>query len=132
MSFIVEKNFLAILRRYGHDVYLQRVLNLEEGNENYSYSTKLEKWTTYSVLPGGTSGISNIADQAPEGSVFNVDMIFYLQAEVNPASGDRIYEEMNRYPNHEVIYAIDYAQPMRGLGGKIVFWNVGASRIDPS
>lgn len=131
MSFNVEQKFYSILRRYGHNVFLQRVLNTEKGNEAPRYSNKLEQWTTYSLMPGGSSGISHTAEENQEGLMYDVDMIFYFQAKVNPASGDRIYEEVDRLPNKEAVYSVDFAQPLRGVGGRIIYWTVGATRIEP-
>ncbi len=128
----MEKNFRAILRRFGTDIYLQRVLNSQKGNEIPQYSNKLERYTVRSLFPNKSEGAVNVAQQALEGDVYNVDMVFYFQADANPTSGDRIYEEVDRFPNKQALYSIDYAVSMRGVSGKIIYWAAGASRVNPN
>jgi hypothetical protein len=132
MPLNLKKDFKSILRRYGHDIYLQRILNPEVGNEEFEYSNKLEKWTVYSVMPGGSIGITHVQDEANEGVVYNADMVFYMQPEVSPISGDRIYEQWDRLPQNQVLYTVDFAYPERGLGGNIVYWIVGCSKVSPN
>lgn len=127
----LEKNFESIIRRFGHNVYLQRVLNSEQANEVPQYTQKLERWTVYSQFPGGSVRADSVMEESDEGLTSDVDIIFYFQAEVNPTMGDLIYEEMDRYPNREAVYEIEYAIPMKGYGGRLVFWEVAAMRLLP-
>lgn len=73
-----------------------------------------------------------------EGAVTNVDMVFYFQWDADPKEGDRIYVEDKRYDIAGSkdylgmeIYEVDYALANRGVGGRIEFWTVGATREKP-
>lgn len=121
-----EKTFHKILREYGYNVLLQRRLS-----DNFLYSDTLERYTARSRIPR-ISELAHSQDEANEGLTTSVDLIFYFEANVNPKEGDRIYEENPTSINNSNIYIIDYALPMRGRLGKIIFWTVGASRERPS
>jgi hypothetical protein len=60
-----------------------------------------------------------------QGLTVSSEVIYYLQDFVNPKSGDRIYEEL---PTGNEIFKIDFAAPIRGRGGKIVYWIAGATK----
>lgn len=116
------RSFRKILREWGHDVYIQRMLS------NGNYSEKLEKVTTRQV---GQSGLVNVnsMEQGDEGIVYSYDAVYYFEAKVNPKEGDRIYEDISS-KNHRnySIFIIQAASLNRGRQGKNVFWTVGVKR----
>lgn len=120
----------GILRKWGHNILLQRVNTIHDGDEpDYVYN--LERHTTRHMYPGGR-GLPGIAKEEIEGVAYDAEMIYYFMWDVNPASGDRIYEELERYPDLQNVWKIDFALPMRGAGGRIEYWVVGASREVPN
>lgn len=116
------RSFRKILREWGHDVYLQRILS------NGNYSENLEKITTRQV---GQSGMINTDSMSQNEEGINViyDAVYYFEANVNPKEGDRIYEDISS-KNHRnySMYVIQAASLNRGRGGKNVFWSVGVKR----
>ncbi len=52
-------------------------------------------------------------------------MIYYFQDTANIKSGDRIYED---YLSGQQIFLVDFSAPVRGKGGKVVYWVAGATR----
>jgi hypothetical protein len=140
----MRKTFRWIQQRYGHNVYLQRrdLYAAEDGvyrfKENEGYKEHLEQYTVRSRFPGANnSGLARTRNEVDEGVITEVDMIFYFQWDADPKEGDRIYVKDPRYnsPNasdgHE-LYKIDYAVANRGLGGRIEYWAVGATRESPN
>ncbi len=117
-----KKSFRKILKEWGHDIYLQRIL------ANGNHSNKLEKVTTRQV---GQSGITNTlsTQEKDEGLVTKYDAVYYFEGEINPKEGDRIYEDysMKAHKNY-TMFRIEAVSAVRGRQGKIVFWTVGASR----
>lgn len=94
-----------------------------------------------------TRGLPGISQDRAEGIVHTVDMIYYFLPDAKPREGDRIYEEDDRFTsppnerprrNHigtkggQTTWIIDYALPMRGVGGRIVFWAAGVTRETPN
>lgn len=120
-----ERTLRKILREYGHDVLLQRRIS-----DDFLYSQTFERITTRHFFPSSES-LSQAQREDNEGVNTNVDLIFYFEAEVNPKQGDRIYEESPSNVNDPNIYLIDFAAPVRGKFGKIVYWMVGATRERP-
>lgn len=117
-----KKSLRKILREWGHDIYLQRILS------NGNHSNKFEKVTTRAV---GQSGITNAmsTQEEAEGLVTRYDAVYYFEAEVSPKEGDRIYEDYSiKTSKNYSMYRIDAATAVRGKFGKIVYWIVGASR----
>lgn len=116
------RSFRKILRQWGHDVYIQRILS------NGNHSNRFEKVTTRSV---GQSGITNAmsTQEEAEGLVTRYDAVYYFEGEVSPKEGDRIYEDYSIKSNKNYsMFRIDAATAVRGKFGKIVYWIVGASR----
>jgi hemolysin-activating ACP:hemolysin acyltransferase len=52
-------------------------------------------------------------------------VIYYFQDTANIKSGDRIYED---YSSGQQIFLVDFSAPVRGRGGKVVYWVAGATR----
>ncbi len=71
------------------------------------------------------SGFANILEENTQGLTVSSEVIYYFQDTANIKSGDRIYEE---YPSGQEIFLIDFSAPVRGRGGKIVYWVAGATR----
>jgi hypothetical protein len=117
----LQKSFAKKLKQWGYNVLLQRK------TLNGNYENTLEQVTTRSVFPGGMMNARS-AQEETEGIAVNSNIIYYFESLVNPGEGDRIYEMIPNIANKYTIYVIDTSSPMRGKGGKIVFWTVGASR----
>lgn len=124
MSIQLKRTLDRILREWGHDVILQRVKSPEN-----TYSNKLERHTVRHKYPA-TRGLPGIREEMPEGIIHNVDMIYYFRSDAKPKEDDRIYEES--LGEGQQTYIIDFALPMRGKGGKIVYYMCGASREEPN
>ena len=123
----ISSEFDSILQKWGHNIYLQRVENRFNG-EKFVYKNMFEKHTVRHIL---ASSQQNAAQENIEGLVFNSSMIYYMRHDVNPLPGDRIYENIENYPNNTVTYIIESAIPMRGENGKISYWSIGATKESP-
>jgi hypothetical protein len=117
----LEKSFSRKLKQWGYNILLQRKL------ENGNYKDTLEQVTTRSVFPGGMNNARSTQEE-DEGVATNSNVTYYFEASVNPGEGDRIYEMIPNVSGKYTIYVIDTSSPMRGRGGKIVFWTVGATK----
>lgn len=117
-----KRAFNKILREWGHDVYIQRMLS------NGNHSDKFERVTTRQV---GQSGLlnANSTQEMPEGMDTSYDAVYYFDDTVSPKEGDRIYENYSAKINRSyTMYRIDTVTAVRGRLGKIVFWVAGATR----
>lgn len=120
----IKGTFKQILRDWGHDVLLQRRLS----DENL-FSDRLERVTTRHVNSAARF-LGSTKDEETEGVYINSDRIYYFQHNVNPHSGDRVYEE-NPSPLHKyTTYILEECYPVRGRHGKIEYWMCGASKED--
>ena len=126
----LRKEFDIFLKKYGINVMLQRVDNAYTPYEEPHYKNELEIHTVRSMHPRG-SQVTDAVEEEMEGLTYDADMIFYFRWDVNPTSTDRIYEYRERYPNNQLMYVIDFADPKYGQGGRIEYWVVGATRSDP-
>jgi hypothetical protein len=122
----LSRTFKEILRKWGHDVLLQRRLD-----DSYNYSSRFERVTTRHMYPAN-SDLVNILKESSEGNITDaVEYIYYFDSSVNPRTGDRIYENIQGHADPNSVYRIDYAVPMRGRFGKIEYWVAGATRETP-
>ena len=64
-----------------------------------------------------------------QGLTVSSEVIYYFQDNASVKSGDRIYED---YPNGQEVFSVDFSAPIRGRGGKIVYWIAGATRESKS
>jgi len=124
----LRKEVEQILAQWGHDILLQRrVKEVGTGvyntRPNHGFTNVLEKHTVRERQPFADS-LTNILEERVEGKTADVDMLFYFRWNVNPDSGDRIYE---KDPRGYFTYIIDWAQPFRFLNGRIEYWKVGAT-----
>jgi oxalate decarboxylase/phosphoglucose isomerase-like protein (cupin superfamily) len=117
-----KRSFRKILRDWGHDVHIQRIL------QNGNHSNSLERVTTRQVGQSGIANTLSTKEQA-DGLITKYDAVYYFEAEIYPKEGDRIYENysMKNHKNY-TMYRINAVSAVRGKLGKIVFWTVGASR----
>lgn len=121
--------FEKLLSQYGSNVYLQRCLNpMNNDNEKPRYEKKLEKHTVRIMNVLASRFLAGVSQESPEGLEYPTEMVFWFKWDVNPMVGDRVYENIPRYPNNQVLYELDYADPKRGLSGRIEFWACGATR----
>jgi hypothetical protein len=60
-----------------------------------------------------------------QGLSVSSEVLYYFQHIASPKTGDRIYEDL---PNGQEVFLIDFAAPVRGRGGQINYWIVGATR----
>ncbi len=132
MSYMKDK-FDAILKSYGHDIYLERM------NDDGSTSSRMEIWTVRHTAPG--AALQNVAQEMPEGEVNTTERTYYFQSEADPFEGDRIWEDPTIWQKtpedptrrvHRTTWTIDSALPLRGPGGGIEYWVVGTTREYPN
>lgn len=115
-------SFRKIMREWGHDVHLQKIL------PNGNHSNKFEKVTTRHANQSGITNTIAVQEQ-PDGLVTKYDAVYYFEAEINPKEGDRIYENYSmKASKNYTMFKVDAVSAVRGKFGKIVFWTVGASR----
>lgn len=119
------KSFKKILREYGHDILFQRRIS-----DDFLYSDNFERITTRHFYPSSES-LAQAQKEDNEGINVNVDAIYYFEASVNPKQGDRIYDDSPANINGPNIFLVDYAAPVRGRLGKIVYWIAGTTREKP-
>lgn len=117
----LERSFKKILKEWGHDVYIQRIM------PNNNYRDTLERVTTRNVFSSGITNAKSSQEQI-EGIAVNSEVVYYFEAEINPQEGDRIYESLPNTFSKQTIYLIDTCSPRRGKNGKIIFWVVGATK----
>jgi len=117
-----KKIFKTILREWGHDILFQRRLS-----DDGLYSDKLEKITTRHVT-SASRYLASTKEEQIEGLIINSDRIYYFEAQINPKSGDRIYEGSFSLLENYVLYEIEESYPVRGRYGKIEYWMCGASK----
>lgn len=120
------KTLKQILRQYGHDVLIQRRLD-----DNFLYSEQFERVTTRHFYPSAET-MSQIQKEDIEGTNAAVDLVYYFESSVNPRQGDRIYEEDQRNTDGANLYVVDFAGPVRGKMGRIVYWIAGVTKERPS
>jgi len=122
-----KKTFKKILREYGHDIIFQRRIS-----DDFLYSDNFERITTRHFYPSSQS-MANARAQAEdiEGFNTNIDAVYYFEENVNPKQGDRIYDDSSSNINGPNIFLIDFAAPVRGRLGKVVYWIAGATRETP-
>lgn len=126
----IRSDFEAVLKNYGHDVYLQRASIDPERNE-LIYSNSLEKHTTrYSV--GIHRNLPRSGEEAMEGILNTTDRTYYFKYDVKPFEGDRIYDYLDRAENDQEVYLIQATVAMRGEDGQVTFWTAGATRTWPN
>lgn len=130
-----------IMRDYGHNVLLRRRIADSNGGlypqaqyANRGGKPLYEKHTVRHMHPSSVA-LAGTTQQQMEGVVTNIDRVYWFRWDVNPTEGDLIVDHKpvgmgaNARTDWEH-FTIDYAQPMRGNGGRIEYWACGASRTD--
>ena len=126
----MKSEFDAIIRKYGHEIVLQRRDQSTKDKEP-GYLPKLEKHRTrFSIA--NTRNLANAQTEQMEGLVNTTNRVYYFKADVCPYEGDRIYETDYRSEDKQTIWVIEQAVPERGKGGSLVYWATGATRIVPN
>ncbi len=128
MSYMAAE-FDAILREYGHDIYLNRRSQSSDGN--VTYSDTFERHTVRHTM-GNNRALPTTQQEYKEGIFSASERLYYFRAAAQPFDGDRIYEEDPRTENRQTVWFIDGVLPMRGLNGDIDYYVAGATRLDPS
>ena len=146
----LRKEFEKIMRRWGHNVYLQRriydhrddIPDEDKATTNF-YEKKLEKFTVRYTFAGRKTALTSVAEERIEGIVHSSDRVYYFPYFANPGEGDRIYQHVpgtrevldpdgKPVRKYSEIYLVDFALPLRGHNGRIEYWMAGATREEPS
>jgi len=128
----MRQEFDKIVASYGHDIYLQRLIHDENSDTDESvYSQGLEIHTVrFSVTP--TRSLTGLKQEHQEGVLNTSVRVYYFRWDARPFDNDRIYEIEPEAKDGQSVWIIDGAVPMYGVGGKLVYWAVGATRIRPN
>lgn len=126
----IRLSFESTLRKYGHNILLQRRIS-EYTDDDPTFKNELERHTVRHMHPG-SKALAGIAQEMDEGITHTSEMVYWFKFDVNPAPGDRIYENIELYPNSLSIFTIDKSIPMRGRGGQIAFWACGVTQEEPN
>lgn len=118
-----------ILKKYGHNILLQRRINEWDG-ENPEYTKELERHTVRDMHPASRT-LLGVTQEGVEGVFHDFDVIYFFRHTANPQVGDRIYENIETFPNGLEVWTIDIARPMRKDRGRIEFWVCGVSKEIP-
>jgi hypothetical protein len=122
----LNRTFQNILKKWGHDVLLQRRLD-----NDFNYSSRFERVTTRHMYPAN-SELANLLKESTEGTFADgFELVYYFNNTINPRTGDRIYENIEGHPDGNIVYLIDSVLPMRGKYGKIDYWVAGVTREKP-
>lgn len=124
-------DFENILKSYGHDILLQRRIQDSDLDEP-EYQPTLERHTVRHMLPA-TRALPAVTQERITGLVHTSERVYYFKHDAYPYSGDRIYEydEAATRVVRET-WTIDEVTPMRGHGGKIVYWIAGVTQERPN
>lgn len=121
-----KRVFRNILKEWGHDVLIQRRLS-----DDNQYSDVLERVTTRHTTTASRF-LASSQQEEMEGVVINSDRIYYFESEVNPKSGDRVYEGSFSLLENYVLYVLEECYPARGRYGKVEYWICGATKEEPA
>lgn len=136
MNIDLRATMQATLRRWGHDILLQRRVHPEKFRgpfaleENEGYNERLERHTVRRRY-ARTARLPYNAVENDEGWTHDPTQIYYFKWDVNPGEGDRIYEHDEAVPNKYTTWLISEVFAERGLGGRVEFWTVGVLRELP-
>lgn len=141
----MRRHFDKILDDYGHYIYLQRDIsdNTSEKNDEGQWVVEIHK-VRFSI--GTTRGLSDAKQEASEGILSSSDRIYHFRYDAQPFENDKIYEiEPARsslpptkislaadIPHAQLVFVIDVVVPMYGVGGNLVYWQAGSTRIRPN
>lgn len=118
----LKRTFKKTLKEWGHDVLFQRIL------ENGNHSDRFQRITVRSVGQSGSANTDSMRE-LDEGITVTYDAVYYVESEIMPREGDRIYEGYSSKPGKKnTIFTIEAVTPMRGKFGEIIFWVIGTTR----
>lgn len=125
----MKSEFEGILKRYGHDIFLQR--RSQSMDSEVSFSNSLEIHTVrYSVA--NSRSIMNKGQEMIEGLLSTSERIYFFRESAQPFDGDRIYEQDPRTTSKQTVWSIDTVVGLRGIAGEIVYYAAAATRIQPN
>lgn len=125
----MRDEFDRVLKFYGHDILLQKRIQ-DTDLDSAEFDNILERHTVRHMLPA-TRALPATRQEKKEGVLSTSERIYYFRYSADPFEGDRIYEydiSTVRTEDKRITFIIDQALPMRGEGGTIVYWMVGATR----
>jgi len=125
----MKSNFESILKKYGHDIFLQR--RTQSTDNQVSYSDKLEIHTVRYSIPNNRT-IMNKGQEEIEGLLSTSERVYFFKESAQPFDGDRIYEENPRTETNQTVWSIDTVVGLRGIAGEIVYYIASATRIQPN
>lgn len=132
----VRGTFSAVLRKWGHDIILQRKIRPAANSgifgleQNHGFTEKLERHTVRRRY-ARTARLPYNYNENPEGWTHDPTQIYYFKWDVNPGEGDRIYEEDPSQPGGYTTWLISEIFGERGKGGRIEYWICGVLREQP-
>lgn len=125
----MKAQFESILKKYGHDIFLQR--RSQTTGSEVTYSDTLEIHTVrYSI--SSSRSIMNKGQEMIEGLLSTSERVYFFKIEANPYDGDRIYEQDPRSATHQSVWSIDTVVPLHGINGDPVYYMAAATRIQPN
>ena len=125
----MKSEFEAILKKYGHNIFLQR--RTQTTDTEVSFSSTFEIHTVrYSVA--NSRSIMNKSQEMIEGLLSTSERVYFFKESAKPFDGDRIYEEDPRTSTKQTVWSIDTTVGLRGISGEIVYYAAAATRIQPN
>lgn len=115
----LRKTMDDILRKYGVNVLLKKA---DPGT-----GSQWQIHTVRSMIPG-SSGLANVQQEGIPGRMYDVDKVYYFRHTAKPEIADEILEPYGRGMFDIQHFLIEWAEPMKGWGGRIEFWTVGVTR----
>lgn len=126
------QDFDHIIKSYGHDILLQKRVQGSSLTNKAEYNPKLERHTVRHMVPA-TRGLPTLLQDKMEGLVASSERIYFFRRDAYPYTGDRIYEyDDSEKRVGQSTWIVDEVLPMRGAGGKIIFWMAGVTQERPN
>lgn len=122
--------FETIIRKYGHNIYLQRRSKDADCPSEALYPDVLEKHTVRFSIANTRSLMGRTQEQM-EGILSTSERIYYFLINAHPFDGDRIYD-YDENAKIQTIWTVDTSIPMRGLNGNIEYYSAGVTRTLPN
>lgn len=133
----LRKSFDTILKKYGHNVYIQRLCtscNRTGAYQKYDqectecagtgYSRTLEIHSCRRMLAqGGSKGSAEGIEYTPQGGVPTHGWVYYFRHDTHPEQGDRIYDDGQ-------ILRVNEVYDPRGPTGRVEYYICRTKRIE--
>ena len=133
----LKKEFEGILKKYGHNVYIQR-RTIGKGigpyrKAEYKYHEQLEKWTCYRrpLRAGATASADGFMKLEDEGLITNYDMCFYFQPESQIKTSDRILEDTPEGITKRQMFLVKKSIPYY-LGAELIYFAAYCDKVSPT